>query len=337
MSKSQRPPPTSSVKRSRPTLRYSFIRILTGSDLSRRRLPLMHAVGGLEGPNVWITACAHGDEVGGMAVIHEVFKQLKRGPQFHGEVRAFPLLNPLGFDASSRHVSFSEEDLNRAFPGNAEGSLAQRLAQRIFSAITETQPAFVLDLHNDWIRSIPYVVLDMQPKDGTPASGPFRKACEIAKVLSLPIVQEHEVIAGALSHHLLEAGVAALTIELGEAHVVNERNVALGVALVLDVLSALNMIDRNAYSPISEAADIADETMLMYNDQPVSSTSGIIRFLVHPGMRVRKDQPVARIVNAFGKVQQTLRAPADALVLGYTDSAVAYPGAPVMAFGTYGE
>ena len=28
-----------------------------------------------QGPTVWITACGHGDEVGGMVVIQEIFKK----------------------------------------------------------------------------------------------------------------------------------------------------------------------------------------------------------------------------------------------------------------------
>jgi hypothetical protein len=39
------------------------------------------------------------------------------------------------------------------------------------------------------------------------------------------------------------------------------------------------------------------------------------------------------VFNAFGRLQETLAAPADAIVLGKSDSSVAYPGAPVMAFG----
>jgi predicted deacylase len=46
---------------------YSFQKILTGSDLSRRRLPLMSATSASPGPVVWLTACGHGDEVCGRA------------------------------------------------------------------------------------------------------------------------------------------------------------------------------------------------------------------------------------------------------------------------------
>ncbi|MFH0983050.1 MAG: succinylglutamate desuccinylase/aspartoacylase family protein, partial [Planctomycetota bacterium] len=69
----------------------------------------------------------------------------------------------MGFEISSRHVALSGEDLNRCFPGNSQGSLAQRIAHTIFTKITKTQPTLVLDLHNDWRSSIPYTVIDPAP------------------------------------------------------------------------------------------------------------------------------------------------------------------------------
>ena len=144
-------------------IRYSFLQILTGSDLSRRRLALMEAASPEPGPVVWVTACAHGDEVGGIAVVQELFRRLRRTPLRRGRLCAFPLMNPTGFEMMTRHLGVTQDDLNRAFPGDANGSLAQRIAHLIFTAITETAPRLVIDLHNDWIKSIPYVVIDPPP------------------------------------------------------------------------------------------------------------------------------------------------------------------------------
>ncbi|MBI2436092.1 MAG: succinylglutamate desuccinylase/aspartoacylase family protein, partial [Candidatus Hydrogenedentes bacterium] len=127
-------------------IRYSFLKILTGSDLSRRRLPLMAAESVLPGPVVWLTACAHGDEVGGIIVIQEVFKRIRRHKLLRGSVLAFPLMNPIGFETATRNITVSQEDLNRSFPGDQHGSLGERIAHRISSYIVQTQPALVLDL-----------------------------------------------------------------------------------------------------------------------------------------------------------------------------------------------
>ena len=149
-------------------VRYSFVRILTGSDLSNRRLPFMLAESEVEGPIVWMTACGHGDEVGGIVIIQEIFKWIKRQGLRRGKLMAFPLMNPMGFETASRQIIYSQEDLNRSFPGNPKGSLAERIAYKIFSAITQTRPSLILDLHNDWTLSIPYTLLDVRDDHAEP-------------------------------------------------------------------------------------------------------------------------------------------------------------------------
>jgi predicted deacylase len=72
---------------------------------------------------------------------------------------------------------------------------------------------------------------------------------------------------------------------------------------------------------------------LRYSDKPYGAKSGIIRFLAAPGDVVKAGQPLARIVNAFGRRQETMTAVTDGIVLGHSDSSVAFPGVPVMAFG----
>lgn len=310
---------------------YSFLKILRGSDLLHRRLPYMQAVSRHPGPTVWLTACCHGDEVGGMVVVQEVFKRLKKQQLKRGAVHAFPLMNPLGFEAAARHITVSEEDLNRAFPGNSSGTLAERIAHTIFHTITQTGPDVVLDLHNDWIRSIPYVVLDPASEAG--ATDSERAAASFAAVTGFLVVREPNPLRRTLSYSLLRRGIAAVTIELGESFVVNETNVEFGVRSIFNVLSDLEMVPPVDAFRYSLPDRVADAPPLPYSQNPASSTSGVIRFLVRPGALVKQGQPVAKIVNAFGRLVETVAAPQDAIVLGLSDSSVAYPGAPIMAFG----
>ena len=135
---------------------------MTGSDLSRRRLPFMSAVSENPGPVLWLTDCGHGDEICGIVIIQEIFRKIRR-ILLNGSVYAFPLMNPIGFETASRNITVSREDLNRSFPGAMTGTLGEIIADRIFSTIMETSPALVLDLHNDWIKSIPYTLIDSNP------------------------------------------------------------------------------------------------------------------------------------------------------------------------------
>ena len=224
-------------------IKYSFIKIHTGSDLSRRRLPLMHAESANPGPVVWLTACAHGDEVGGIAVIQEVFKKLKVS-LLNGSIYAFPLMNPTGFENSSRQIVMSQEDLNRSFPGNISGSLAERIANIIFNRIIETGPAVVLDLHNDWSKSIPYTVIDPNPGPGyREVHDRTKKFAAMTGFVNVLEPKESET-EKSLSFSLLKKGVPSIVLELGESYVVNEKNIAYGVSSIFNVLAELGMVAR---------------------------------------------------------------------------------------------
>lgn len=330
MSNSTRPQPSQRIK-------YSFLKILTGSDLSMRRLALMECRSVQAGPAVWLTGCGHGDEVGGIVVIQEVFKRLRKSPLRAGTLHAFPLMNPLGFETASRHIGFSKEDLNRAFPGNPSGSMAERIANLIFTTIMENRPTLVLDLHNDWTKSIPYVLVDPCP------SAKWREVHErtrqFAHQMGFVVISEQNTpsnlaeLKRTLTGSLLVEGIAAATVELGEAYVVNERNVEDGVVSIWNVLAQLGMVDPLPQKLNFRMPDGLAGKVLAYTHQPAASTSGIVRFLVRPGQLVKKGQKTAKIYNVFGKLQETILAEKDGIVLGYADSSVAQPGVSVVACG----
>ncbi|GJM04794.1 MAG: succinylglutamate desuccinylase [marine bacterium B5-7] len=310
--------------------RYAFVKILTGSDLSIRRLPLMSVTSEKSGPVVWITACVHGDEVVGMAVIHEVFKKIRR-TLLCGSVYAFPLMNPIGLETISRKITMSREDLNRSFPGKAEGTLGERLANRIFNTILGTSPDLVLDLHSDWKQSIPYVILDRRSQKMDKQT--YDTTREYARQTGFVSLLEDEILTDSLSYNLLENNIPALTLELGEPYVINEENVRLGLGAIWNILSSMGMIEPLQERFIFPTSKVYKGKLFKYNDQPYSSKSGIIRFLAKPGDEIKQGDAFARIVNAFGKHQETVRAIHDGIVLGHSDSSVVFPGMPIMAFG----
>jgi len=316
---------------------YSFLKIFSASDLAARRLPLMEAESGNPGPVVWLTACIHGDEVGGMVVVQEIFKRLRKNPLLKGSLKAFPLLNPFGFESTSREIALSEEDLNRSFPGKKEGSLAEMIAHKIFTKIKETKPSLILDLHNDRIDSIPHALLDPESSAANPKV--YGEACEISLKTGLLVVREREEdsveerMERSLSSVCLQQGVPAMTLELGEPYVVNEKDIVDGVRAIWNVLAFFQMVN-----PINEPFNYSPPEefkgrVLTYYHQHVSSTAGITRYLAKPGDVVRRGQPIARVYNVFGKHQETIVAKYDGIVLDHTESSAALPGVPMMAFG----
>ena len=310
--------------------------MLADSDVFVRHIPRLSALGPRPGPVIWLTGGIHGDEVTGIAVVHELFKRLRRHPLLRGEVHGFPLLNPIGFESHSRNVPLSGEDLNRSFPGSEKGSLAERIAHRVLQAILATKPVLAIDLHNDWRHSIPYTMLDAF------VGSRHRKAHSDARAAGRKIgflslrerASEAEHFRGALSWALLRHDVPALTIELGESDVVNEINVDRGVRGLWNVLGEYELVEKE---PTPFQQPIPSEyrgRVLHYTEEPRSPRSGIVRFLVKPGDVVDKGTPIGRIHDLLGRVRHTLRAEHDGIVLGHADASVTHPGFPVMAFAT---
>lgn len=326
-----------SQKNKKQRVQYGFKKILTGSDLSSRRLALMEIESREPGPVVWLTAAVHGDEVGGIAVVQEVFKQLRKYPLLKGTVKAMPLMNPLGLETGARRIPLSGEDLNRSFPGDEKGRLSERIAKMIFQTIAETRPALVIDLHNDWIKSIPHLLID--PKPAAPGlKESYERARKLAGASGFIIVEEDEKdideLKKTLTGSLLYAGIPSFTLELGESYVVNEEDVKNGLAAVWNILKELKMAEEvyefkiKAVWPVNLKGKI-----LLYSDKPHAQSSGLVHFLIKPGDILRPQDPIARIYNVFGKLHKTVRAEETAVVLGYSDSSVAFPGARLVALG----
>lgn len=285
-----------------------------------------------EGPTVLFTACMHGEEIGGTVILHELFKKAKKRLK-RGNVLAFPLVNPSGFETVTRHIPLSKEDLNRAFPGDERGTLAERIAKKIFSFILESSPSLVIDLHNDWNKSIPYVLVD--PMDSTERIREVeRLIVQFSMWTGLLIIEDTETIRSSLTYNLMQRDIPAIVLELGESFIINEKNIDIGLKSIWNILARLDMVDADITGfyryPLPERIR---GKALSYSSRPLSPASGIIRFLKKPGDVVLKGDTIAKIYNAFGKKIETLIAQEDAIIIGHADHALSFPGSPVMAFG----
>ena len=298
-------------------------------DIVERRIPVLTLDSKLPGPTVWLTACIHGDEVGGTAIVHDVFGHAGRLGLRRGKLQALPLINSLGFENMSRFVNADREDLNRCFPGKVDGTSGEQIAHRLFELIRASGPDLVIDLHNDWIHSVPYVLIEPAELYASPQLR--ERTLRLALATRQLVVQEpdDEVLDGTLAGALVAAGIPAFTVEAGGAYGIVEDGVGAGMTAVFDVLAELDMLD-----PVVTAGESpGDAVRLRYTNRPLSRTSGLVRFTVAPGELVEKDQVVARIYSAFGSCEETLRARAPGYVLGVADHARTVPGGEVIAIG----
>ncbi|MBK6739344.1 MAG: succinylglutamate desuccinylase/aspartoacylase family protein [Haliea sp.] len=141
------------------------------------------------------------------------------------------------------------------------------------------------------------------------------------------MIVDEEELHQSLSFNLVLRDIPALTFELGQPYTVSESNVTCGVQAIWNILADLGMIaPRESLFRYPLPPGYTHDQPLRYSDKPYGAKSGIIRFLAAPGDVVKAGQPLARIVNAFGRRQETLLAATDGIVLGHADSSVAFPG-----------
>ena len=297
-------------------------------DIVQRRIAVLSADSKVPGPVIWLTACIHGDEVGGTAVVHDVFSALRKSGLTRGAVHAFPLVNSMGFENVSRYINTDREDLNRCFPGDARGSMGERLARRLFDAIMKTSPDLVIDIHNDWVRSIPYVLLDSA--ESYRSNHLQKQVRKMARATQLLLVEDSDVfhsLRNSLAGASVGEGIPSFTIEAGGAFSIVEESVSSGMAAILSVLTFMKMIDW--WKPPLVQTSLSGP--LMYTSTPLCTSSGLIRFSVSPGQAIKKDQVLARVYSAFGSDEESLRATGGGIVLGLEDHARVLPGREVIA------
>jgi predicted deacylase len=320
------------INKSIADIKYSLLPIITGSDLSQRKLPLMYIKSKNEGPIIWITACMHGDEVGGMAVIQEVFNYLKKHGLLKGEIRAIPLLNSMGFEYATREVPITNEDMNRVFPGDKNGTLAERIVYKIFKLITDSKPDLVLDLHNDLLNSVPYALIDpIELSD----KNTYNKVVNFAKKSGWLVVDDSNESSIAykmdmkktFTGSLVNKKIPAITMEVGPDKQVHEKFVDMGVNAILNILKSLDMTEgepvlfEEMYSPKN-----LQNQVLQFESEIQSSKSGLVRYVVEEGNFVKKGDVLAKIYNPFGRTEETIFAPKDGFISGHNDLSISSPG-----------
>lgn len=125
------------------TLRWIDVTTLaTGLPL---RIALHEIQGARPGPAVGITAAIHGDELTPVEAVRRLLSSLDPR-EMSGRLLIVPVVNPLAFQAQTRHTPQDMQNLNRVFPGDASGWLTEQLAS-VFAR--EFLPGLdgLLDLH----------------------------------------------------------------------------------------------------------------------------------------------------------------------------------------------
>ena len=290
------------------------------ADGSMLTLPVIRFHGG-PGAHLFIGVSIHGDEITGQASLWRVAAWLEQS-ELHGTVTAVPVMNPEGFNYSVRGIPGATHDLNRAYPGSADGDTHERITAAVTALARQADAA--IDVHTAG-NCIPYILLD-------PVKDPDldRRIDALALATGITTIgeftserYESSGLAGSLPPALHDVGKPAFTLELaGHGNVAWEQAEAGAIGL------------RNAIRHMG----IVREEHEAVHDVPVHATDGhrrravfterggILEFLVRPGDDVTRGQRMGRVRDVWGRVVEDVLAPADGFVIGVTVPGATWTG-----------
>lgn len=203
------------------------------------RLPLLTVTGAELGPMLVVTAGVHGDEYEGIETIAQLYQQLEP-QQLRGNLLMVPVCNMPAYEAIQRSSPVDGLNLARTFPGDANGTITQRIAYWITEQLLR-HADFYIDLHSGGIAgNIPTLIGYIHD------SGDLgQRSRAAAEAFGAPVLWGHPlpVPPGRTISAATDLGVPSLYTEAPGGGCARAADVALFVQGVKNVMCHLGMLD----------------------------------------------------------------------------------------------
>ncbi len=284
-------------------------------DLAGLDVPVVEATGSADGPLLTVLAGVHGCEYAPMAAVRRWTRGLE-ARDLRGRVRAVPVLNLPAFRARSPFVVPDDgKNLNRCFPGDPAGTLAERLAHATFTQLITGSDALI-DAHaGDMVEALqPFALYDAGPTEA--------RAREMATAYGLGYVIRQEpgpdrAVGGTTSSAAADIGIPAIIGESGECGLVQQDAVDRHVRGLDRVLALLGIAD----DPAAGAAGGGPPAFLTRFLWMNCNDAGWWEPQVRAGEKVTEGQVLGTVSSLDGaQVMQTITAPADGVPMFITSS-----------------
>lgn len=272
------------------------IKLYTDTDIC---MPVHVIRGKKPGPAIFVCAAVHGDELNGVEIIRRLI-QSKTLKIAAGTLILVPMVNVYGVLNQSRYMP-DRRDLNRCFPGSANGSLAGRVAYRFLKEIVEPCH-YGIDLHTGALHrsNLPQVRGDLGDKE----------TLKLAQTFGVPVLLNSDLRDGSLRQMAVENSTKVLLYEAGQALRFDELSIRAGIRGILNVLAHLGLINRKP------RASKVKPFVSYASDWTRAGSSGIVHTLKNLGDRVQKGDVLAEIGDPFGNIIDSVRASRAGIIIG---------------------
>lgn len=270
-------------------------------------IPVIVLNGSGDGPCVWVDAVIHGDEPEGTLCCHMLDAAIDPA-QLRGSVVLVPVLNVPAFEAAQRGnpLDTFSYDLNRIYPGRADGYLTERLAHA----------------HSEWLRKVADYEISIHSGGAhsylseTIFTTTQPEAIALAKAMGKDwsLILKNILPKGSPPAVMYEEGKYGLTIELGgRPSLFPKEFQRAGRVLadgILNVLYTYDMLDGEATQAETWYTGVQHALLAPVGGMFVADPS------VGFQKRMKKGDPIAKIVNVYGDTLVELSAPVDGMIFG---------------------
>lgn len=262
----------------------------------------VHVINGKNpGPVLLVCAAVHGDEINGVEIIRRLLKS-RMLKSLHGTLIAVPIVNIFGFIYHSRYLP-DRRDLNRAFPGSKEGSMAARMSYIFINEILE-QCTHGIDFHTGGAHRtyLPQIHANLSRKT----------TLRMAKAFGVPVLLDIREQGNSLRSIAEKNKIPFLVYEAGEALRLDELSIRAGLRGILNVMREIKMLKKNSHPfKASTTPFIARSSIWVRAEH-----SGLFLSPIALGHRVLKNQILAHIADPISGASAEVLAPTKGIIIG---------------------
>ena len=267
-------------------------------------IPVTVVHGASQGPVIALVAGTHGSEYPPITALQRIRKAID-AQELRGTVILVHLANPSSFFGRTVYYSPADgKNMNRVYPGDADGTQSQRIAHAITTEVIE-QADYVIDLHagdgNEALR--PYIYM---PRTGDQVLDRGTRELALAFGIDHIVIDDSRLRSPEDSLYVdqtaLTRGIPAITTETGQLGSNDDYWVDMAEHGVWNVLRFFDMLPGEAE---------INEQVVWLSDYTVvaSPASGIFRAEVRDGYAVAEGGRLGTLVDLFGDKVAVIRAP----------------------------
>lgn len=259
-------------------------------------LPVAVINGEHEGKRLYIQAASDGDELNGVGVIRRLTPRLDPR-ELAGTVLLVGLVNYFGFQTAEHRNPIDDTKLNRAYPGDPDGTSSERIAAATFEIATKAD--LVLDLHQG---STSRMIDEARVRCG-PRHRLHEECLELAKVFDCGYILDQKGPEGQLARVAPDEDVPTIDPELGGCVGWDEASIRTGLRGVMNVLTH--------YGFLEGSVELERQVRAAGFEQYGSPVGGLVDMHRELGEQVYQGDTLFEVTDIFGTIKSEVTADTD--------------------------